>query len=140
MSKRSKKSKSSTCEEFAEILGGTILTSRDNLCAVTKTRNLPATILGRPTNSPLVNAALFSFELSPAAGREALNLGETPLLQEEANEFISVLRRFGIIVTGFHNHWLFEQPRIMYLHFESIDEPLEFARKVARAFAAIEEC
>lgn len=137
MPKTCKKTKSCICEEFAEILEGTILTSTGNLCVVSRTRNLAVTIMGRPTISPLVINALFSFE-SPDAAGETLNLGETVILPEELNPFISVLRKCGITVTAFHNHWLFEQPRLMYIHFQSIDEPLDFARKVAKAFDAIE--
>lgn len=37
-----------------------------------------------------------------------------------------------------HNHWLFDSPRLMYIHFESIDFPLSFARKVAQALATLE--
>ena len=123
-------------KEFAEILGAEILEQSDGLCAVTFKRNLNVEILGRRTRSPLVLAALFSFESMDQCGK-TLNLGETVILQEEINEFISILRKYGIIVTALHNHWLFEKPRLMYIHFESIDEPLDFARKVAEALKVL---
>ena len=41
------------------------------------------------------------------------------------------------MVTALHNHWLFEDPRLMYIHFESIDQPLDFARKVAEALCVL---
>lgn len=47
---------------------------------------------------------------------------------------ITELRKRDIIVTAVHNHWLFENPRAMYMHFESIEPPLEFSRKVREAF------
>jgi len=83
-------------------------------------------------------APLFSFEDMDCEGR-TLNLGETVILQEEINPFITALREQGIIVTALHNHWLFEKPRLFYIHFESIDKPLAFARKVARAFEVFEQ-
>ena len=125
-------SKSKLCKEFAEILGGEILQSSDGLCVVTRIRNLDVTILGRKTRSPLVLAALFSFEDSKDG--KTLNLGETVILQEEINPFISVLRENNILVTALHNHWLFEKPRLFYIHFESKDNPLKFAKAVAEAF------
>jgi hypothetical protein len=67
-------------------------------------------------------------------------LGETVILPEEVNEFMTILRRNRIIVTALHNHWLFEEPRLMYIHFESVDEPLEFARKVAEALRVLRRC
>ncbi|NOH15480.1 DUF1259 domain-containing protein [Clostridium cochlearium] len=128
-----------TCDEFARILGAEILSTADNVCTVTFMRDINASILGRPTNSPLALAALFSFESPDSSGR-TLNLGETVILQDEINDFISVLRENGILVTALHNHWLFENPRLMYIHFESIDRPLDFARKVSEALDTLRRC
>ncbi|MPM44091.1 hypothetical protein SDC9_90769 [bioreactor metagenome] len=124
------------CAEFARILGAGILDSSNDLCVVTFLRNIPAEILDRPTHSPLALAALFSYE-SPNSQGKTLNLGETVILQEEINPFISILRSHGIGITALHNHWLFDCPRLMYIHFESIDFPLEFARKVADALKVL---
>lgn len=124
------------CDEFARILGAEILTSTNDLCVVTFLRNINAEILGRPTHSPLALAALFSFESMDRQGR-TLNLGETVILQEEINPFLSVLRSHGILVTALHNHWLFDHPRLMFVHFESIDKPLAFARKVEDALRVL---
>ncbi|APU61212.1 DUF1259 domain-containing protein [Clostridium botulinum] len=127
-----------TCAKFADILGAEILSTADNVCTVTFMRDIDAEILGRETHSPLALSALFSFESPDNAGR-TLNLGETVILQEEINDFISALRENGILVTALHNHWLFEDPRLMYIHFESIDRPLNFARKVAEALEVLRE-
>lgn len=124
------------CAEFARILGAEILESTNDLCVVTFLRDIQAEILSRPTHSPLALAALFSFESRDRQGR-TLNLGETVILQEEINPFISALRSHGILVTALHNHWLFDCPRLMYIHFESIDFPLDFARKVADALEVL---
>lgn len=48
---------------------------------------------------------------------------------------MSNLRKRGIKVTAVHNHWLNENPRLMYIHWESIDNPIEFAKKVKRSIA-----
>lgn len=134
-----KNKRCSLCSKFASILGAEILQSTGDLCVVTFNRNLNVTVLGRRTQSPLVLGALFSFESMDSNG-ETLNLGETVILPEEVNEFITILRRNKIIVTALHNHWLFEEPRLMYIHFESIDEPLDFARKVAEALKVLRRC
>ncbi|MGG1662121.1 DUF1259 domain-containing protein [Brevibacillus sp. NRS-1366] len=34
-----------------------------------------------------------------------------------------MLRYYDILVTALHKHWLFNNPGIMFIHFESIDEP-----------------
>lgn len=128
----------SLCQKFAEILKSTILTSQDGLCAVTRARRLRLEIAGRPTKSPLAINALFSFESMDSEGN-TLNLGETVVLQPEINPFITALREQGIQITGLHNHWLFDKPRAMYIHWFSIEPPLVYARKVAKAFSVLEK-
>jgi hypothetical protein len=126
----------SLCQEFARILGGMGSLDENDVCLVQKFRTIRFTILGRPTRSPLVTPQFFSFEDVDSRGR-ALNLGETVLLQEEVNPLLTELRKRDIIVTAVHNHWLFEEPRAMYMHFESIEPPLEFARKIREAFRVL---
>ena len=140
-----KDKKCNLCKKFASILGAEIIESREDLCVVGFNRDLDVEILGIRTRSPLVLPALFSFEparnnRSDRNNERALNLGEIVLFQEEVNDFITALRRNDIIVTALHNHWLFEEPRLMYLHFESVDQPLDFARGVAEALKTLKRC
>ncbi|MCG7346001.1 DUF1259 domain-containing protein [Sporosarcina sp. ACRSL] len=125
------------CQEFARILGG-MGSVTNGVCLVQKFRDIEFTILGRPTRSPLVNPQFFSFEDLDEEGN-ALNLGETVLLQEEINPLLTELRKRNILVTAVHNHWLFDQPRAMYMHFESIEPPLQFARKIRAAFRVLKD-
>lgn len=124
------------CQEFARILGGSGSLDENGVCLVQKFRNIDFTILGRETNSPLVNPQFFTFENLDRNGN-ALNLGETVLLQDEINPLLTELRKRDIIVTAIHNHWLFDEPRAMYMHFESVEPPLQFARKVREAFRVL---
>ncbi|WP_152397148.1 DUF1259 domain-containing protein [Paenibacillus guangzhouensis] len=122
------------CNQFSRILGGEHEIDPGPVCFVSRSRNLKATILGRRTTSPLVRYQLFSFESLDKSGR-ALCLGETALFQNQANRLIRNLQKNGITVTALHNHWLNENPRLMYIHWESIDNPVEFARKSKRSIA-----
>ncbi|SFJ92243.1 DUF1259 domain-containing protein [Thermoflavimicrobium dichotomicum] len=122
------------CRQFAQILGGEHEIEEGPVCFVSRPRRFNATILGRRTNSPLVNYQLFSFESINKSGR-ALCLGETAVFQNQANRLISNLQKRGITATALHNHWLFENPRIMYIHWESIDNPIAFARKTKESIA-----
>ena len=120
----------STCQRLAAVIGGEVV--QPNPCVVMRLRTeIRATILGRRTESPLALPFLLSFE------NNGLNLGETVLLQREVNPMLDALRSRGLIVTAFHNHWLFEEPRLMYMHWENVGmNPFEFARK---SFAAARE-
>ncbi|URZ07570.1 DUF1259 domain-containing protein [Clostridium felsineum] len=125
------------CRQFAQILNSNIMDSKDGSCSVIRLRdNLKINILGRPSTSGLTLAAMFSYEDMDQQGN-TLNLGETVILPREIYRFSSILQRQGIIVTAVHNHWLFDNPRIMYIHFESVEPPLHFAMKVAKAFQTL---
>jgi len=116
------------CMQFGKILGGESEVDAGPVCFVTRMTNLRETILGRRTRSPLVQMQMFSFESLDKSGR-ALCLGETAVHQNQVNRLMSNLRKRGIKVTALHNHWLKENPRLMYMHWESIDNPVAFARK-----------
>jgi len=123
------------CNQFSRILGGTEHEITPGpVCFVSRNRVFNASILGRRTTSPLVRYQLFSFESLDSSGR-ALCLGETALFQNQVNRLLTNLRKNGVKVTAVHNHWLNESPRLMYIHWESIDDPIAFARKVKRSIA-----
>jgi len=125
------------CERFNEILEGSMHTFENGVCTVMKSRtNIHPQVLGREGRSFLLIPQMFTFESMTGDG-EALCSGETVILQTEINPFISKLREHNIIVTAVHNHWLFDQPRLMFMHFESIDHPLSFARKVKDALSVL---
>ncbi|MCA1041156.1 DUF1259 domain-containing protein [Bacillus infantis] len=117
------------CQQFGHILNQKPKL-KNGVCTVTIDRNLNVAIQGRPSRSEL-HAGL-SFESLDYEGN-ALNLGEIVLLEEEIPAFIDSLTRNGLIISALHNHWLFTEPAIMYIHFQSVEPPLHFARKAAEA-------
>ncbi|CAG7656972.1 DUF1259 domain-containing protein [Paenibacillus allorhizosphaerae] len=116
------------CMQFGRILGGESEVEQGPVCFVTRMTNLRESILGRRTRSPLVQMQMFSFESLDKSGR-ALCLGETAVNQNQVNRLISNLRKRGIKVTAIHNHWLKENPRLLYMHWEAIMNPVVFARR-----------
>lgn len=112
------------CQQLANIIGGDVITATP-VCVVQRLRNINATILGRRTRSPLALPFALSFEDN--LNGKTLNLGETVILQEEINPFLTELRKRGITVTAIHNHWLFDNPRLMYMHWEKVGDPVKFA-------------
>lgn len=125
------------CDRFTAILGATEhMITEGPVCFVSRSRSFHETILGRRTTSPLVRYQLFSFESLDSSGK-ALCLGETAVFQHQVNQLLTNLRKNGIKVTAVHNHWLFEEPRLLYVHWESIDNPIAFAKKVKRSIAFI---
>nr|WP_042341810.1 DUF1259 domain-containing protein [Bacillus timonensis] len=120
----------STCQQLANIIGGMVVTAAP-VCVVQRLRNIDATILGLKTQSPLALPFALSFE------NNGLNLGESVVLQKEINPFLTELRKRGLIVTAVHNHWLFDKPRLMYMHWENAeDNSFDFATKSFEAAKA----
>lgn len=120
------------CRQFASILRAQPMIINGVCTASSVRNNIRPLILGKRSRSFLTIPQAFSFESIGRDGR-ALCLGETVILTAEINPFISRLRRHGIKVTALHNHWLFTNPNIWYIHFEKNAQPLNFARNVRNA-------
>ncbi|UUZ78720.1 DUF1259 domain-containing protein [Paenibacillus sp. P26] len=105
-------------------------------CTVMTARKFPVTIMGRPSRSAATVPQMYTFESLDQNGK-ALCLGETVILPDEINSFISKHRQHGILITALHNHWLYNHPQIMFIHFQSIDNPLSFAHKVRDALTVL---
>lgn len=123
------------CNRLARIIGGTGSVT-NGVCVAQTLRKLNLRILGRRSRSPLTLPFALSFESKDSRGR-TLNLGETVILEREINPFVSELRKRGIKVTAIHNHWLFQNVPFKYIHWESIDNPVQFAQKSAAAARAV---
>lgn len=122
-----------SCRSLARIVNGTPAVL-NGVCLIQTVRSdLRPTILRRPTRSPLVLPVFFSVE---NRRRRTLNLGEAVLRQREVNIVMKELRNRGIIVTALHNHWLFERPRLMYMHWEAVMDPRRFLRASRAALRA----
>lgn len=119
------------CDRLAKIIGGTGMVT-NGACVAQRLRKLNLSILGRRSKSPLTLPFAISVENPDSKGR-TLNLGETVILEKEINPFVTELRKRGIKVTAIHNHWLFQGTCFKYIHWESIDNPVSFARKSAAA-------
>lgn len=112
------------CRRLAQILGGKEQ-HEDDECSITVKRNLNAKILGKKydTEHEIVIQSLKN-------GR-TLNTGEITLLQREVQFFVKQAVKQGLKVTAVHNHWLFDKPRLMYVHVETVENPIVFANKLA---------
>lgn len=125
----------SRCASLAKIVNGTPAVVNGTCLIQLLRSDLKPTILGRRSRSPLVLPVFFSIENGQGTKR-TLNLGEAVLRQRQVNTVMSGLRRRGIKVTAMHNHWLFEKPRLMYMHWEAVMDPARFLRASRAALKA----
>src|SRR5438034_579019 len=96
------------CNHLADILGGKGM-SDGKACSIMIERDLNAKILGKDleTEHEIVIQSL-------DRNGETLNTGEVVLLQNDIQHFIDAAREQGLLVTALHNHWLYEEPRLLY--------------------------
>jgi hypothetical protein len=123
----------SICTQFARTLRGKSKVN-NGVCSVDFHRRIDTTVQGKPSKS--VPSARVSFESLDQNG-VALNLAEIAILEEEIPRFMKAAIDQGLIVSALHNHWLFTNPTIMYIHIQSVEKPLNFANKMAYAFTAL---
>lgn len=71
-----------------------------------------------------------SFATFAQSGDQAEMMGEVCALQSEVTAVVEKLRAGGIEITGIHNHFLEESPRLMFIHFMARGQ----AANLARAF------
>jgi hypothetical protein len=116
-----------TNNQVKEIVGGKAECENQTCSVVVPRKNIEATILGRKVQSDEVLGIQLQFE-SPGADGQALCLGEATLLEGEVNQFLRDLSRRGIRLTAIHNHWLEDQPKLIYVHFQAIMSPVRFAQ------------
>ncbi|MDN4070247.1 DUF1259 domain-containing protein [Paenibacillus vini] len=114
----------SLCRRLAKILGGKGQHEKDE-CSITVKRNLGAKILGKKYDTE------HEIVIQSLKNGKSLNTGEITLLQREVQQFIRKATKLGLKVTAVHNHWLFDSPRLMYVHVESVENPIVFAKKLA---------
>lgn len=123
----------SLCQQFAVALGGKSKVDED-VCTVSFHRNFQATVQGKPRKSFIPADVLFE---SVDQNGNALNLAEVALVEQEIPAFMQAALQQGIIVGALHNHSLFTNPTIMYIHIQSVEPPVDFAQKMAYAFTLL---
>ena len=64
-------------------------------------------------------------------------MGDLVLTQDEVNPVMSALLDNGLDVTALHNHFLWDEPRMYYMHVHGHGTPAELARKVKPALDLI---
>jgi hypothetical protein len=74
--------------------------------------------------------------LTKGTGMDVM-MGDLVLTQGEVNPVMSALLDNGLEVTALHNHFLWDEPRMFYMHVHGHGTPAELARKVKPAIDLI---
>jgi hypothetical protein len=72
-------------------------------------------------------------------GDHAMVMGDIVLLQDQVNPVMSAALDNGLEVTALHNHFLWESPRVMFMHVGGMGDEEKLARGIGAVFAKLKE-
>src|SRR5712691_2116851 len=75
--------------------------------------------------------------MTKGTGGMNVMMGDLVLTQDEVNPVMSALLDNGLEVTALHNHFLWDEPRMFYMHVHAHGKSADLARKVKPAIALI---
>jgi hypothetical protein len=75
--------------------------------------------------------------MTKGTGGMDVMMGDLVLTQDEVNPVMSALLENGVDVTALHNHFLWDEPRMFYMHVHAHGRPADLARKVKPALDLI---
>lgn len=72
-------------------------------------------------------------------GGMVMVMGDNVLLEDQVNPVMSVALENGLDVTALHNHFMWDSPRIMFMHIGGMGDEEKLAAAVGKVFAKIKE-
>lgn len=98
--------------------------------------DLAVTAAGSKLTTPLGLTAWAAFT---KAGAHAVVMGDMVLTEDQVNPAMSAALDNGLEVTALHNHFFWEQPRVMFMHIGGMGEEGKLAAGVAKVFEAMKQ-
>jgi len=106
----------------------------DGVAKVTKPRSdINAVVDGRPLKPFQGTTSWAAFQQS---GKSTIVMGDVVLLENEVNPALSAALDNGLEVTALHNHFLYDEPRIFFMHVGGAGDEAKLARAVRAVFDA----
>jgi hypothetical protein len=98
--------------------------------------DIPADVAGVRVTPPLGLTAWAAFM---RAGRHAMVMGDIVLLEDQVNPVMSAALDAGLEVTALHNHFLWDSPRVMFMHVGGMADEQALAGAIGKVFAKLKE-
>ena len=119
------------CDKLGKMFN-TSVKSKNGVCKVEIDRkSIKPTNMGKKLSPEMMELG-FEMNFEQKDGQTAV-IGELALLQEEVNPVLDELRKGKLEVTALHNHMMFEEPRIMYVHFQGLGDMEQQAKTIQAA-------
>ena len=82
---------------------------------------------------------LTSWAAFKKAGGRTMVMGDIVLLEDQVNPVMSAALDNGLEVTALHNHFLWDSPRVMFMHVGGMGEETALATAVGKVFAKVRD-
>src|SRR5438132_9686504 len=98
--------------------------------------DLAITAAGAKLTPPLGLTAWAAFT---KAGAHTVVMGDMVLTEDQVNPAMSAALDNGLEVTALHNHFFWEQPRVMFMHIGGMGDEAKLAAGVAKVFEVMKQ-
>jgi Domain of Unknown Function (DUF1259) len=98
--------------------------------------DLDITVAGVKMTPPL---GLTSWAAFQKAGEQIMVMGDMVMLEDQVNAVMSVALDNSLEVTGLHNHFFWDTPKVMFMHIGGMGDERQLAEAVGKVFATIKE-
>lgn len=98
--------------------------------------DLQPTVAGMKLPTSMGLTAWAAFQGSPG---HTMVMGDIVLAEDQVNPVMSVALENGLEVTALHNHFLWETPRVMFMHIGGMGDEKALAAAVGKVFAKVKE-
>src|SRR4051794_1172032 len=122
---------------LARAAGAKATTTPDGVVRLAWPRtDVPVTIDGMPFKPA---AGLGSWAAFKATKHGAMVMGDTVVFQDEVTPAMDAAFTGGLEVTGLHNHFFYDEPKVYFMHIGGQGEPEELAQAVKGVWDAIKK-
>ena len=98
--------------------------------------DLKVTAAGVKMTPPL---GLTSWAAFKRAGDHTVVMGDNVLLEDQVNAAMDAALQNGLEVTALHNHFFWDQPKVMFMHVGGMGDTEKLASAIGKVFAAIKD-
>jgi len=98
--------------------------------------DIAASAAGVRLTPPLGLTAWAAFS---GGGARTMVMGDVVLTEDQVNRAMSAALDNGLEVTALHNHFFWEQPRVMFMHIGGMGDETKLATAVGKVFATLKE-
>ena len=98
--------------------------------------DLDVRVAGVPLTPP---QGLTSWAAFHQAGDHTMVMGDMVLLEDQINPVMSLALENGLTVTALHNHFVWDAPKVMFMHIGGMGDATTLAGAVGKVFATIKD-